>query len=105
MVDWLAPTIMVIGGVLSATAAGIWAYRNVKTGAREQRAPSVDIAWQEADDARARMRAFEDLFYMVRGALRGLARRMAEADPEFELTKAERHALEAEPPAEPQRRT
>lgn len=102
METWLTPTIMVIGGVASATVAGIWAWRNVRTGAKEQRAPSVDKAWQEADDARARMRIFEDLFYLVRGALRGLARRMAETYPDFELTKAERAALEAEPPPEKQ---
>lgn len=96
----LAPTIMVVGGVFSATVAGIWAWRNVRTGAREQRAPNVTQAWQEADDARARMRTYEDLFYQVRGALRGLIRRLSERYPDFKLTAAEEKAAKAEPPPE-----
>lgn len=72
--------------------------RNTRTGAREQRAPDVIEAWAEADRARSRLHALEDIYYALRGAFKSFARRVMDAHPDIELTQPERAALESEPP-------
>lgn len=96
--EWVAPTIGGVFLVLAALATAIIGFRTSRNSGRENRAPDVTEAWIETDRARRYAHAMEDLFYTVRGALRGLARRMSEKDPDFELTADERAALETVPP-------
>lgn len=96
--EWVAPTIAGAFLLLATLATGIIGYRTSRSGARAERAPDATEAWAETDRARHRMRIFEDLFYLMRGAFKGLARRVTEQYPGFELTPAEREALEAQPP-------
>lgn len=98
--EWVAPAITGFLGLLTVITAAIIGIRNTRTGAREQRAPDVMEAWAEADRARGRMRAIEDLFYALRGAFRGFARRVTEMHPTVQLTDEERTALESSPPVE-----
>lgn len=96
--EWIAPAIT--GGLALTTgvAAAIIAGRNARRGAREQRAPDVTEAWAEADRARRLMHAWQDLYYLLRGAFKSFARRMLEKDPENELSDSERAALETPTP-------
>lgn len=98
--EWVAPAVTGFLGLLTVITAAIIGIRNTRTGAREQRAPDVMEAWAEADSARRHRRAVEDLFYVLRGAFRGFARRVTEQHPDVQLTVEERAALESSPPAE-----
>lgn len=102
--EWVAPTIAGLFAVITGSIAAFVAIRNVRTGAREQRAPDVNEAWAETERARARMHVAEDFFYMIRGAFKGFARRVMQQHPDVELTSAERKALETELPTADEKR-
>lgn len=98
--EWIAPTIS--GSLLLATGviAGLITYRNNRTGAVENRAPSTTQAWNETDRARERMHMFEDLFYAARAALKHLVRAVKERHPEFEFPDDVTAATQLEAPEE-----
>lgn len=98
--EWIAPTIT--GSLLLATGviAGLITYRNNRTGAVENRAPSATEAWNETDRARARMHAFEDRFWAVLSALKHLVRSVKQQHPDHVFTEDVIEALKIEPPEE-----
>lgn len=92
--EWVAT---IVAGILSAItliAVAILGRRGKREELRDQRAPDVTEAWAAADRARILMHFWQDLFYLVRGAFRGYARRMHERDPANALTDEERAALD-----------
>lgn len=98
--EWIAPAITGVLALATGITAAVIAGRNQRRGVREERAPDVTEAWAEADRARRLMHAWQDLYYLIRGAFKGFARRMLEKDPTNELNEAERAALETQTPAD-----
>lgn len=94
--EWVAPTITGVIAVAIAVIAGLVALRNVRTGARESRAPSVTDAWSAADRVRDAWYDLVDTFYAVRGAFKGYVRRVQDGGS-TELTEEEKAALEMKP--------
>lgn len=99
MEAWIAPAVSAVAMLSVAIAGGLFNLRNTRHEGREERAPDVTEAWAETERARRGMFAWQDLYYSLRGAFRGYARRMQERfGDEAELTDAEREALEFSPP-------
>lgn len=95
--EWVAP--LIAGGlaILAGVGGGLFARFNKRREIRDDRTPD---AWQAAEHARTNMFAWQDAYYLVRGALKSLARRVQEKHGE-ELTDEERAALEAPTPDQP----
>ena len=96
--EWVAPTITGAIALVTALIAGGVAIRNVRNGARENRAPSVVEAWGTADRVRDVWYDLVDLFHEVRGGWKGYARRV-QAGGSTELTAKEKALLEKRPPS------
>ena len=97
--EWIAPAITGVLALATGITAAVIAGRNQRRGVREERAPDVTEAWAEADRARTRAHVWEDLYYLIRGALKGYARRMQERHGDAAaLNDQERAALEAPTP-------
>ncbi len=94
--EWIAPTISGLLLLAAGIVAGIFSRVNKRREIRDQATPD---AWTAAEHARAAMFAWQDLYYLVRGALKGYARRMQERHGDAAaLTDEERAALEAPTP-------
>jgi len=99
--EWVSPTItagLLLAGVIITALVN----RNInKKNAQSSHEPSVTAAWKEADEARAGRRVWEDLYYLIRAAFKGYARRMQEMHGDAAaLTSQERLALETKTPNE-----
>lgn len=98
--EWIAPSVAGILALVTAAVVGFISIRNTRTGAVEQRAPSATQAWGETDRARARMFAFQDLFYTVLAALKQLDRKVKQEHPDFVLPAEVIEAMALEAPDE-----
>jgi len=96
--EWVAPTITGTIAVVTALIAGGVAIRNVRNGAREQRAPSVTDAWAAADRVRDVWYELVDRFHAVRSAFKAYVRRV-QSGGSTELTEEEKSALETKVPS------
>lgn len=96
--EWIAPVAAGVLALATAITGGLIAIRNTRSGAVENRAPSTTQAWSETNRARARMYAFEDLFWTVLAALKHLHRDVKSAHPDFVISDDVAEALEIKPP-------
>jgi len=101
--EWVAPSIAAGAVIIGALVTGLLNRRSNKYSSDSDHAPDVMEAWREADRARALARRWEDMYYLVRNALKGYARRMFDAHGDVAaLNDRERIALETEPPELPE---
>jgi hypothetical protein len=97
--EWVAPTIAGIFLLTGTVATLIINSRVNKRANQSTHAPDVTEAWREADSSRAASRVWEDLYYLVKGAFKGYARRMSDLHgDDAKLNALERVALEKEIP-------
>jgi len=99
--EWFAPiatgSFVLATGLATAITSIVVARRNGDAA----KAPTVQQAWDEADAARLRARAWERLYDVVRRAFKAYARRMFDLHGDAAtLDDTERAALEAETPKE-----
>lgn len=95
--EWIAPTIAGAFLLSASVATAVIARRTAHSTSQDTHAPDVTDAWAEADRARTRMHIVEDLFWAIRAAFKGFARRV-QSGGSTELTEKEKAALEALPP-------
>lgn len=99
--EWFAPIATGSFVLAAALATAITSIVVARRNGDAAKAPTVEQAWAEADEARRRARLWEDLYYRVRGAFKGYGRRMADLHGDAAtLNDTERNALEAETPKE-----
>lgn len=105
MAEQITPFLPLLGVIAGALTVGGFSVWNRWRNSKEVKAPTVNEAWLEAEnarqrteDARARGFAVEDLYYALRSAFRSFARRAIEAHPDLELSASERATLEAQIP-------
>ena len=114
--DYLGPILATIGVVIVALIQGVsvvWRRRQDRRDAKEDKTedavlavqPKVIDGWEEVRKARAEAttyynlyRTFENLFYLVQGALRHLVRSVRDAHPDQEFAPDVVEALAAQPP-------
>ena len=114
--EWLGPIVTAVGGVIVAIIGGIamiWRRRQERQDEQEDRAeeatastqPKVVDGWSEVRAARAEAtkyynlyRTFEDMYFTVISALRGLVRSVREAHPEQKFSKEVVDALAVKGP-------
>jgi len=98
--EWVSPAIAGLFLLAAATATALVSLRTNKRTSDSSHAPDVTEAWREADKARAQRHVMEDLYYLVRGAFKGYARRMQQHFGEYAaLNEEERAALSATLPS------
>lgn len=97
-------------GLLVGIVGAIMARRGQKLGNRETRAPDVQELWAQQESDRRMRQLIEDMWWSLRRAYQSYYRRVTstvlklgltdEQAHAFELTKAEKAAIEAKPPEE-----
>lgn len=95
----IAPGIAGFFAILTGIIAAIVARRNVKTGAREQRAPDVQEMWMQQEQDRRLRHLVEDMWWALRRAFQSYYRRV-QSGGSTELTTKEQAAIDAKLPSE-----
>jgi hypothetical protein len=96
--EWVAPSIAGVFLLIGSITTVIITTRTNKRTAEDQHAPDVMEAWKEADRARAQSRHWEDMYYLVRNAFKGYARRMFDQfGDSAQINSREHIALETDP--------
>ena len=106
--EWVAPSITGVFLLAVAVVTVFFNRKNSKYQSDNEHIPDVMEAWREADRARARARRAEDLYYLVRGAFKGYARRMFDLFGERAALNSREHAAletEAPDPEQPEKET